>query len=181
MRVDRHGGKGWRELCAQRLTRTLARQPRKRVSRAYLASLPKRDKIIVSPEEFGPLPERVAKGPAKTTAGEHGQPATARRKDRLRPSKKTEFHREGRAMLAKHLHAQQDRCAYCNCPLEKNPIPAEWHRKATLDHVVPRSSGGAHSLENTVAACLGCNSAKSALSRDEFMANRIDLRRKVGC
>jgi 5-methylcytosine-specific restriction endonuclease McrA len=41
------------------------------------------------------------------------------------------------------------RCAYCG-------------RKAdTIDHVIPRSRGGAHSWENCVAACKACNSKKA--------------------
>jgi 5-methylcytosine-specific restriction endonuclease McrA len=41
------------------------------------------------------------------------------------------------------------RCAYCG-------------KKAdTIDHVVPRSRGGAHSWENCVAACKACNSKKA--------------------
>jgi 5-methylcytosine-specific restriction endonuclease McrA len=41
------------------------------------------------------------------------------------------------------------RCAYCG-------------KKAdTIDHVVPRSRGGAHSWENCVAACRACNSKKA--------------------
>ena len=33
-------------------------------------------------------------------------------------------------------------------------------RSATVDHVVPLSRGGAHSLENCQTACLRCNSSK---------------------
>jgi 5-methylcytosine-specific restriction endonuclease McrA len=41
------------------------------------------------------------------------------------------------------------RCAYCG-------------KKAdTIDHVIPRSRGGAHSWENCVAACKACNSKKA--------------------
>lgn len=41
------------------------------------------------------------------------------------------------------------RCAYCG-------------RKAdTIDHVVPRSRGGAHDWDNCVAACRACNSRKA--------------------
>lgn len=41
-------------------------------------------------------------------------------------------------------------CAYCG------------HRTATtIDHVKPRSRGGAHTWENTVAACSRCNARKS--------------------
>lgn len=39
-------------------------------------------------------------------------------------------------------------CQYCGAPAEN------------LDHVVPRSRGGAHSWENVVAACRRCNSRK---------------------
>jgi 5-methylcytosine-specific restriction endonuclease McrA len=40
-------------------------------------------------------------------------------------------------------------CAYCG------------KRADTIDHVVPRSRGGAHSWENCVAACRSCNSRKA--------------------
>ena len=35
-------------------------------------------------------------------------------------------------------------------------------RQLTLDHVLPRSQGGAHTWENVVAACASCNSYKGA-------------------
>jgi 5-methylcytosine-specific restriction endonuclease McrA len=40
-------------------------------------------------------------------------------------------------------------CAYCG------------KRADTIDHVLPRSRGGAHSWENCVAACRVCNSRKA--------------------
>jgi 5-methylcytosine-specific restriction endonuclease McrA len=40
-------------------------------------------------------------------------------------------------------------CAYCG------------KRADTIDHVIPRSRGGAHSWDNCVAACRGCNSRKA--------------------
>lgn len=40
-------------------------------------------------------------------------------------------------------------CAYCG------------KRADTIDHVVPRSRGGAHTWENCVAACRACNSRKA--------------------
>jgi 5-methylcytosine-specific restriction endonuclease McrA len=39
-------------------------------------------------------------------------------------------------------------CQYCGAPAEN------------LDHVVPKSRGGAHAWENVVAACRRCNSRK---------------------
>ncbi|WP_233159371.1 HNH endonuclease [Pseudonocardia sp. MH-G8] len=41
------------------------------------------------------------------------------------------------------------RCAYCS------------KRADTIDHVVPRSRGGAHTWDNCVAACRTCNSRKA--------------------
>lgn len=49
-----------------------------------------------------------------------------------------------RAVFARDGH----RCQYCNRAAEN------------IDHVVPRSRGGAHSWENVVAACRACNSRK---------------------
>jgi 5-methylcytosine-specific restriction endonuclease McrA len=40
-------------------------------------------------------------------------------------------------------------CAYCS------------RRAETIDHVVPRSRGGAHTWENCVASCMRCNHSKS--------------------
>lgn len=46
------------------------------------------------------------------------------------------------------------RCQYCAGPAE------------SIDHVVPRSRGGAHVWENVVAACRACNTRK----RDRLLA-----------
>lgn len=40
-------------------------------------------------------------------------------------------------------------CAYCN---ERKPL--------TMDHIEPLAKGGAHDIDNIVAACLSCNSSK---------------------
>ena len=37
-------------------------------------------------------------------------------------------------------------------------------RSLTLDHIVPRSRGGAHSWENVVSACIPCNHRKAGLT-----------------
>ena len=47
------------------------------------------------------------------------------------------------------LRRDNRRCAYCP------------RRADTIDHVVPRSRGGAHTWENCVAACRTCNSRKA--------------------
>jgi len=48
------------------------------------------------------------------------------------------------------------RCAYCG------------KRADTIDHVVPRSRGGAHAWDNCVAACRACNSHKADRLIDEI-------------
>nr|WP_253258665.1 HNH endonuclease [Pseudonocardia sp. N23] len=47
------------------------------------------------------------------------------------------------------LRRDNRRCAYCGT------------RADTIDHVIPRSRGGAHSWDNCVAACRACNSRKA--------------------
>lgn len=53
------------------------------------------------------------------------------------------------------VHRYSSRCAYCRCSA---PI--------TMDHVVPISRGGRHSIGNVIPACFPCNAAK----RDDFLA-----------
>jgi 5-methylcytosine-specific restriction endonuclease McrA len=58
-------------------------------------------------------------------------------------------------------------CAYCGRPT----------RDLTLDHVVPRHRGGAHTWENLVSACKPCNHRKAG--RTPFEAH-MDLKREPG-
>ena len=62
------------------------------------------------------------------------------------------------------MHRDRFHCAYCG-------------RKAeTIDHVVPRSRGGAHSWENCVACCADCNHRKADRLLSELgWALRCDL------
>ena len=46
------------------------------------------------------------------------------------------------------LRRDNQRCAYCSASA------------STIDHVIPRSRGGADSWENLVACCLRCNNVK---------------------
>ncbi|MCV7057806.1 HNH endonuclease [Mycolicibacterium gilvum] len=47
------------------------------------------------------------------------------------------------------MHRDRFRCAYCGSKAD------------TVDHVIPRSRGGAHTWENCVAACSACNHRKA--------------------
>jgi 5-methylcytosine-specific restriction endonuclease McrA len=52
-------------------------------------------------------------------------------------------------------------CYYCASPLARN----ERH----IDHVVPRSRGGAHSIENVVVCCRSCNRSKHTRTPEEWL------------
>lgn len=54
------------------------------------------------------------------------------------------------------LRRDDQRCAYCD------------GHASTIDHVVPRSRGGADSWENLVACCLRCNNAKGDRTPQEM-------------
>nr|WP_253648466.1 HNH endonuclease [Williamsia deligens] len=47
------------------------------------------------------------------------------------------------------MHRDRFRCGYCGAKAD------------TIDHVVPRSRGGAHNWENCVACCASCNHKKA--------------------
>lgn len=53
------------------------------------------------------------------------------------------------------------RCMICGCGLSLTTDPFA-PAAPTVDHVVPLSRGGEHTMANVQAACLHCNSAKQA-------------------
>ena len=61
------------------------------------------------------------------------------------------FHRDGR------------KCAYCG------NVKAERYE---LDHIVPRSRGGANRVSNLVVSCQDCNVSKGNQSVEDFLADR---------
>ena len=76
------------------------------------------------------------------------------------PLKQVTFNRQN---LFKRDHHT---CSYCNVQ--------PGHGGLTIDHVVPRSRGGANSWTNCVAACYHCNTKKADKTLDEA---RMKLRR----
>jgi 5-methylcytosine-specific restriction endonuclease McrA len=50
------------------------------------------------------------------------------------------------------------RCVYCHSS-----------EKLTLDHIIPKSRGGGHSVENLVTCCASCNSKKGARTPQEWL------------
>jgi hypothetical protein len=59
-----------------------------------------------------------------------------------------------------------DRCHYCP------------RVGTTIDHVVPRSRGGTHDIDNTVLSCEPCNRAKGRRTPEEWMTI-VDRRREL--
>jgi 5-methylcytosine-specific restriction endonuclease McrA len=72
-----------------------------------------------------------------------------------------------RVKLSKREIFRRDeyRCQYCG----------EEHARLTIDHVIPRRSGGSHSWENLVTACPACNRRKGhrALSEAHMQLRRL--------
>jgi 5-methylcytosine-specific restriction endonuclease McrA len=64
------------------------------------------------------------------------------------------------------------RCQYCCGRFEP--------RELTLDHVVPRSRGGASSWENLVAACFRCNNRKGSRTPEEAGMQLMRAPRPIG-
>lgn len=78
---------------------------------------------------------------------------------RLRYVVKVPYHRRS-SMSRRAVFARDDhRCQYCGA------------RADSIDHVIPRSRGGAHTWDNVVAACRPCNTRK----RDRYLED-TDLR-----
>ena len=97
----------------------------------------------------------VMGGKATIVAADDGHPVVGASGEWLRPSVilLTRYERipGGRRMPVSRrgvLRRDAQRCAYCG------------HGATTVDHVLPRSRGGADSWENLVACCLRCNNVK---------------------
>ena len=100
----------------------------------------------------------VLKGVARTEE-EHGLTLHAQRSRVTMPSviRLLEYRRiphQTRALSRKNiLLRDRNTCQYCGVVLPPSDL--------TLDHVIPRSRGGASTWENLVACCHGCNRRKA--------------------
>lgn len=62
--------------------------------------------------------------------------------------------------IIQRLFAATTRCPYCKQPMTP--------RQKSLDHVVPRSKGGTHSLLNVIVCCIPCNTRKARAMPDQL-------------
>lgn len=67
------------------------------------------------------------------------------------------------ARAVKSYILQHNSCHYCG---EYTPID-----ERSLDHIVPRSKGGARTIDNLVMACKTCNVKKGKKDYSEYMAS----------
>src|SRR3546814_3993679 len=74
-------------------------------------------------------------------------------------------------LLLVHLELQDWLCCYCGAKMKRNGRLAE---RPTLDHLTPASRMGRTSLENTAAACGGCNEDKGHLTRADRKSTRLN-------
>lgn len=78
-----------------------------------------------------------------------------------------------RQTLIEDLIAKESgRCRYCSVEVRKNWCEYVKHDDdATVDHIIPKSKGGANTMENYALACRRCNHAKGDRSVEEFLAD----------
>ena len=69
-------------------------------------------------------------------------------------------------LRTKLSEAQNHRCAWCGCQTTEL---RNLRHSATIEHVQPRSLGGADDYSNMVMACNLCNSQRGVLSVDKFL------------
>ena len=67
------------------------------------------------------------------------------------------------------FHQNHHRCFYCG----------EQEKKLTLDHIIPKSRGGADRVINLTTACLKCNQQKDNQLPEEFLAESPDKLREL--
>jgi hypothetical protein len=66
------------------------------------------------------------------------------------------------------LREQRFKCYYCECKLD--------YKTATVDHIIPlKDTGRYHRDDNTVVACVPCNSSKGHQSMAEFTGETVSV------
>lgn len=91
--------------------------------------------------------------------------------DKIRNYNRTQRARRKFALLADEsattqevkawIDSQNPICAYCSIELSENQIQ--------LDHIIPLSKGGLHTIDNFAISCKSCNCSKGNKTLDEFI------------
>ncbi|MFE2773761.1 HNH endonuclease [Microbacterium resistens] len=117
-----------------------------------LAIVSFRRALVLVMNDKASIVEIVPEDPVLTTRSRFDRPAVIilSRYVRLPHARRVPVTRRG--VLRRDAH----RCGYCGKPA------------ATIDHILPRSRGGADSWENLVACCLRCNNVKSDRTPQEM-------------
>jgi 5-methylcytosine-specific restriction endonuclease McrA len=89
-----------------------------------------------------------------------------------RPNRESLGKRLGPAKVASIWARTDSCCAYCGERLVRGP-------NAHLDHLTPKSEGGADVVENLVLACRSCNSARRNLSLAQWAVYARETRGMV--
>ena len=83
------------------------------------------------------------------------------------------FPRTSRPALVEQLAARDGwACVWCSCPLSYHG--SEDDEQATLDHLVPRSSGGPNEAYNLALACVDCNGRRLTKGVGRFAQSCAD-------
>lgn len=71
-----------------------------------------------------------------------------------------------------------DRCGYCGVTMTFEVVVggSREPRRATIEHVMPLTRGGAHTFANTILCCWDCNTKKKNRTVEEWDAEREALR-----
>lgn len=180
------------EQCAKRMTNFLARKPKAKTA-AYVATLPKREPIKVTPLDYVACPFERAKMAAAFDPAAHAKSRAAMdaryaeweargkppspslppkvRKDKLRPARKPTHPINLLQML---INAQGGICFLCGSPLEiGEALEPHDQTRASFDHVLPKALGG-NDRKNRLAAHRSCNTTKS--DRAPFACELLFLR-----
>jgi 5-methylcytosine-specific restriction endonuclease McrA len=117
-----------------------------------LAVVSFRRALVLVMNEKATIIERVEGDPVRAARGPYDRPAVIilTRYVRMPNSRRIPVTRRG------VLRRDAFRCAYCGA------------HAATIDHVLPRSRGGADSWENLVACCQRCNNTKGDRTPQEM-------------
>lgn len=159
----------WQELAAARMTRFLNSKPRHAKTRSYLATLPKRQRIVVHPLDYPDISRAEAKKAKALQAARdakryaqwelRGKPPspTAPRKDRIRP--RSRAHVAQSPLLHRIAEIQGMACSICGDAVLLSGEINHPHL-ASFDHVVPRAHGGRDD-KNRLVAHRECNTRKA--------------------